>query len=87
MMTHWLRQQGFEVNHERVGRIMDELGLEGESGRSRVRITIVDKGATATEDHVRHDFNTPAPVVVWCGDITYLNSAWIPAVVATPDRR
>ena len=46
-MTHWLRQQGFEVNPKRVGRIMRELGLEGESGRRRVKTTIVDKRATA----------------------------------------
>ena len=46
-MTAWLVRQGFEVNHKRVGRIMRELGLEGESGRRRVRTTIVDKGATA----------------------------------------
>ena len=73
-MTHWLQLQGFEVNHKRVARIMGELGLEGESGRRRVRTTIVDKGATAASDHVRRDFNPPAPNVVWCGDITYLHT-------------
>ncbi|MCB1013297.1 MAG: IS3 family transposase, partial [Microthrixaceae bacterium] len=25
-------------------------------------------------DHVRRDFNPPAPDVVWCGDITYLHT-------------
>ena len=73
-MTHWLCQQGFEVNHKRIGRIMAELGLEGESGRRRVKTTIVDKRATAASDHVRRDFNPPAPDVVWCGDITYLHT-------------
>jgi transposase InsO family protein len=73
-MTHWLRQQGFEVNHKRVARIMGELGLEGESGRRRVKTTIVDKRATAASDHVKRDFNPPAPNVVWCGDITYLHT-------------
>lgn len=73
-MTRWLQLQGFEVNHKRVARIMGELGLEGESGRRRVRTTIVDKGATAASDHVRRDFNPPAPNVVWCGDITYLHT-------------
>jgi transposase InsO family protein len=73
-MTHWLRQQGFEINPKRVGRIMGELGFEGESGRRRVKTTIVDKGATAAGDHVRRDFNPPAPNVVWCGDITYLHT-------------
>lgn len=74
-MTHWLRQQNFEVNHKRVARIMRELGLEGESGRRRVKTTIVDKGATAADDHVRRDFNPPAPNVTWCGDITYLHTS------------
>ena len=45
-------------------------GWEGETGRRKVRTTIVDRGATAAEDHVRRDFNPPAPDVVWCGDIT-----------------
>jgi putative transposase len=73
-MTHWLRQQGFEVNHKRVARIMGELGLEGGSGRRRVKTTIVDKRATAASDHVKRDFNPPAPNIVWCGDITYLHT-------------
>ena len=73
-MTAWLVKQGFEVNHKRVARIMRELGIEGESGRRRVRTTIVDKTAPAATDRVRRDFNPPAPDVVWCGDITYLHT-------------
>ena len=53
---------------------MRELGIEGESGRRRVRTTIIDKGATAASDHVNRDFNPPAPNVKWCGDITYLHT-------------
>jgi len=73
-MTAWLVKQRFEVNHKRVARIMGELGIEGESGRRRVRTTIIDKGATAASDHVSRDFNPPAPNVKWCGDITYLHT-------------
>jgi len=73
-MTAWLVKQGFEVNHKRVARIMRELGIEGESGRRRVRTTIVDKTAAAATDRVRRDFDPPAPDVVWCGDITYLHT-------------
>jgi transposase InsO family protein len=73
-MTAWLVKQGFEVNHKRVARIMRELGIEGESGRRRVKTTIVDKGATAASDHVHRDFNPPAPNIKWCGDITYLHT-------------
>jgi hypothetical protein len=42
--TRLLQLQGFGVNHQRVGRIMRGLGNEGESGRHRVRSTIVDQG-------------------------------------------
>lgn len=70
----WLRKQGFRVGRKRVARIMRERGWEGETGRRRVRTTIVDRGATAAEDHVRRDFNPPAPDVVWAGDITYLRT-------------
>lgn len=71
-MTRWLVKQGFVVNHKRVARLMGELGFEGESGRRKVRTTIVDKKAPAASDLVRRDFNPPAPDRLWCGDITYL---------------
>ena len=43
----WLAKQGFRVGRKRVARIMRERGWEGETGRRRVRTTIVDRGATA----------------------------------------
>lgn len=70
----WLRRQGFGVSRKRVARIMREQGFEGESGRRKVRTTVVDRGATAAEDRVRRDFNPTAPNVTWCGDITYLRT-------------
>lgn len=70
----WLRKQGFQVGRKRVARIMRENGWEGESGRRKVRTTIVDRGATAAEDLVGRDFNPAAPDVCWCGDITYLRT-------------
>lgn len=48
-------------------------GWEGETGRRRVRTTIVDRAATAA-DRVKRDFNPTAPDTVWCGDITYLRT-------------
>jgi transposase InsO family protein len=68
----WLRRQGFNPSCKRVARIMREQGLEGESGRRKVRTTIVDKKAKAATDRVGRDFNPTAPNVTWCGDITYL---------------
>jgi transposase InsO family protein len=70
----WLRRQGFEVSRKRVARIMRTEGFEGESGRRKVRTTIVDRRAKAAEDRVGRDFNPTAPDVTWCGDITYLRT-------------
>jgi putative transposase len=70
----WLRKQGFRVGRKRVARIMRVNGWEGETGRRKVRTTMVDRGATAAEDHLRRDFNPPAPDVTWAGDITYLRT-------------
>jgi putative transposase len=70
----WLRQQGFRVGRKRVARIMRLNGWEGETGRRKVRTTIVDRGATAATDRVGRDFNPTAPDVCWCGDITYLRT-------------
>jgi transposase InsO family protein len=73
--THrWLRKQGFRVGRKRVARIMAINGWEGESGRRRVRTTVVDRSATVAGDLVARDFNPPAPDILWCGDITYLRT-------------
>ncbi len=73
--THrWLHKQGFGVSRKRVARIMRDHGWEGESGRRRVRTTVVDRAATAAGDLVGRDFNPAAPDTTWCGDITYLRT-------------
>jgi transposase InsO family protein len=68
----WLHKQGFNPSCKRVARIMRVQGFEGESGRAKVRTTIIDRTATAATDRVKRDFNPAAPNVTWCGDITYL---------------
>ena len=67
----WLRKQGFRVGCKRVAGIMRINGFEGESGRRRIRTTVVDRGATAASDLVGRDFNPVEPDRVWAGDITY----------------
>ena len=70
----WLGKQGFNVGRKRVARIMAINGWEGETGRRKVRTTVVDRGATAAADRVRRDFNPVEPDRTWCGDITYLRT-------------
>lgn len=70
----WLRKQRFRVGRKRVARIMRVNGWEGESGRRRIRTTIVDRGASAAGDLVGRDFNPTEPDRTWVGDITYLRT-------------
>jgi transposase InsO family protein len=70
----WLRKQGFRVGRKRVARIMRANGFEGESGRRKIRTTVVDPGATAASDLVGRDFNPTEPDTTWAGDITYLRT-------------
>ena len=70
----WLGRQGFNPSRKRVARIMRVNGWEGESGRRKVRTTIIDRSAKAASDRVGRDFNPTAPNVTWCGDITYLRT-------------
>lgn len=70
----WLRKQGFRVGHNRVARIMSLNGWEGETGRRKMRTTIVDRGAKAASDLVCRDFDPAVPDRTWCGDITYLRT-------------
>jgi len=73
-MHRWLLKQGFVVGRNRVARIMTANGWGGETGRRKVRTTIVDRGAIAATDRVKRDFNPTRPDSVWCGDITYLRT-------------
>ena len=63
----WLLRQGFEASRKRVARIMRVQGFEGESGRRRVRTTIVDRGAKAAERSGRAGLQPDRPErhVVW----------------------
>jgi putative transposase len=70
----WLLKEGYTVGRNRVARIMRANGWEGETGRHKIRTTIVDRTARAATDRVRRDFNPPAPDLTWCGDITYLRT-------------
>ena len=70
----WLRKQEIWVSRKRVARIMAVNGFEGESGRRRIRTTIVDRGATAASDLVGRDFDPTEPDTTWVGDITYLRT-------------
>ncbi len=71
-MTAWLKGQGHEVNHKRVARLMETMGLE----------TIYPKPRTSQPSlehrvypYLLRDVKVERPDQVWSTDITYIRMA------------
>jgi len=71
-VTAQLRREGPAVNHKRVERLMAAAGLQGLSGRRRVRTTVRDPRAPLAPDRVERQFHVTALDRLWVGDITYI---------------
>ncbi|MGW0565415.1 IS3 family transposase, partial [Streptomyces sp. NPDC003016] len=71
-ITAELRDQGEQINHKRVARIMRTIGLEGVRLRRRHRTTLTDQAAPKAPDLIGRDFTAAAVNTKYVGDITYL---------------
>jgi transposase InsO family protein len=67
-----LHQQGRQVDHKRVERLMAVHGLRGRCGHRRVRTTIRAPHATPSVDLVERRFGRDRLDELWLGDITYI---------------
>lgn len=68
-MTHWLREQGSPVNHKRVARLMNCMGLEG----LRPKQNLSRPGAGhRIYPYLLRGLAVTHPNQVWCTDITYV---------------
>ena len=67
-----LRDEGWPVNHKRVGRLMALEGLQGASRRKKWRTTKRAKDARPAPDLVERDFAVDGPDQLWVADITYV---------------
>jgi putative transposase len=67
-----LRDEGWRVNHKRVGRLMALAGLQGASRRKKWRTTKRAKDARPAPDLVDRDFAVDRPDRLWVADITYV---------------
>ena len=68
-MTAWLRMQGYQVNHKRVARLMQQLGIEAIYAKPHL--------SQATVGHVIYPYLLRGVKVarinhVWSTDITYI---------------
>ena len=67
-----LRDDGWQVNHKRVRRLMRRNGLQGATRRKKWRTTKRDRDARPAPDLVERNFKADAPDQLWVADITYV---------------
>jgi transposase InsO family protein len=64
---------GYQVSENTVAKLMAQLGLAGRKPRRRRSLTRPGKRPVAP-DLVRRKFTAPAPNVLWCGDLTEIDT-------------
>lgn len=74
-----LAKQGARVNDKRVARLMGQLGIEGISGRRKMKTTRRDPAHVPATDLVERDFSAEAPDELWLTDLTYIatDEGWL----------
>lgn len=70
-----LRDEGIQVNHKRVTRLMKLEGLVGATRRKKWRTTKRDRSARPAPDLVQRDFTAAGRDELWVADITYVPTA------------
>jgi len=68
-----LWEAGFQVSENTVAKLMAELGLAGRKPKRRRSLTKPGK-RPAAPDRVRRQFTAVAPDVLWCGDLTEIET-------------
>jgi transposase InsO family protein len=72
-ITQDLWAAGYRVSENTVARLMVDLGLAGRTPRRRRSLTKPGKRLTAP-DRVRRQFTAVAPDLLWCGDLTEVDT-------------
>jgi putative transposase len=78
-VTAALAKQGARVNDKRVARLMGQLGIEGISGRRKIKTTRRDPSHVPSADLVERDFSAQQPDELWLTDLTYIatDEGWL----------
>jgi len=69
-----LRQEGVQVNHKRVARLMRSSGIRSSVVQPFKRTTKACKDREAAPNLLRQNFQTDGPNRVWLSDITYVDT-------------
>ena len=78
-----LRQQGAQVNHKRVARLMKEHGIRAKRVKKFTQTTDSRHSLPVAENILGREFRVARPDAVWTSDITYIWTAegWLYLVV------
>jgi transposase InsO family protein len=83
-ITDDLRDAGWKVSQNTVAARMAELGLAGRPPKKRRSLTRQGR-RPAAPDLVRRNFTAVAPDVLWCGDVTQIDTGEGPLYLATTE--
>lgn len=83
-ITRDLREGGWTISENTVAARMAELGLAGRPPKRRRSLTRQGKRPVA-RDLVRRIFTAVAPDVLWCGDVTQIDTGEGPLYLATTE--
>lgn len=72
---HELLSRGFQVNHKRVQRIMNQLALFGKRPKEKYHSYKGDVGKVA-DNIINRDFSTEKPLQKWTTDVSQFNLPW-----------
>ena len=70
-----LLNRGFQVNHKRVQRIMNQLSLKGKRPKEKYHSYKGDVGKVA-DNIINRDFSTEKPLQKWTTDVSQFNLPW-----------
>lgn len=73
-LTAQLRREGWPVNHKRIRRLMQEMGLQGQAPQRKVRTTNSQHGYGRYPNLVQN-LSIVRPHQVWVADITFVKLA------------
>lgn len=74
-LTAQLKREGYQVGHNRVAKLMREVGVRAKGRKYKVHTTNSRHRLPVAENRLNRQFKVETPNSVWCSDITYLATA------------
>ena len=70
-----LRNEGIQINHKKVQRLMHEMGLKGKRPKEKYH-SFKGHVGTVADNVINRDFNAEAPLMKWSTDVSQFSFSW-----------